>query len=44
MFADVRMRVSRLELGPPVGYPVQFRVTGPDPTELRRIAGAGAGR
>ncbi|HEX4172167.1 MAG TPA: efflux RND transporter permease subunit, partial [Acetobacteraceae bacterium] len=38
-FADVRMRPSRLELGPPVGYPVQFRVTGPDPTELRRIAG-----
>ena len=38
-FADVRMRPSRLELGPPVGYPVQFRVTGPDPSVLRRIAG-----
>ncbi len=37
-FADMRIRSSRLELGPPVGYPVQFRVTGPDPTELRRIA------
>ncbi len=37
-FADVRMRPSRLELGPPVGYPVQFRVTGPDPAVLRRIA------
>jgi multidrug efflux pump subunit AcrB len=37
-FADVRMRASRLELGPPVGYPVQFRVTGPDPSVLRRIA------
>jgi multidrug efflux pump len=38
-FADIRMRASRLELGPPVGYPVQFRVTGPDPATLRRIAG-----
>ncbi len=39
-FPDVRLRVYRLELGPPVGYPVQFRIVGPDPTELRRIAGA----
>ena len=38
-FPDVRLRVSRLELGPPVGYPVQFRIVGPDPMELRRIAG-----
>ena len=38
-FADVRLRASRLELGPPVGYPVQFRVVGPDPMELRRIGG-----
>ncbi len=38
-FADVRLRPSRLELGPPVGYPVQFRITGPDPLALRRIAG-----
>ncbi len=38
-FADVRLRPSRLELGPPVGYPVQFRIVGPDPMELRRIAG-----
>ncbi len=37
-FADVRLRPSRLELGPPVGYPVQFRIIGPDPMELRRIA------
>jgi multidrug efflux pump len=37
-FADVRLRASRLELGPPVGYPVQFRVTGPDPLALRDIA------
>jgi len=38
-FADARIRASRLELGPPVGYPLQFRVTGPDPMALRRIAG-----
>jgi len=29
-FADARMRVKRLEFGPPVGYPVQYRVVGPD--------------
>ena len=38
-FADARLRAARLELGPPVGYPVQFRVMGPDPMALRRIAG-----
>lgn len=37
-FADARIRASRLELGPPVGYPVQFRVVGPDANEVRRIA------
>ena len=37
-FPDIRLRASRLELGPPVGYPVQFRIIGPDPLELRRIA------
>ncbi len=37
--ADARLRASRLELGPPVGYPVQFRVIGPDPMVLRRVAG-----
>jgi multidrug efflux pump len=37
-FADVRLRAARLELGPPVGYPVQFRIIGPDAMELRRIA------
>jgi multidrug efflux pump subunit AcrB len=31
-------RVSPLELGPPVGWPVQYRVTGPDPTAVREIA------
>ena len=31
-------RVSPLELGPPVGWPVQYRVSGPDPTVVRSIA------
>ncbi len=39
-FPDIRLRAARLELGPPVGYPVQFRIIGPDPFELRRIAAA----
>ena len=38
-FPDIRLRASRLELGPPVGYPVQFRVSGPDPMKLREIGG-----
>ncbi len=33
-----RVRVSELALGPPVGFPVQFRVIGSDPIELRHIA------
>jgi multidrug efflux pump len=37
-FPDVRLRPSRLELGPPIGYPVQFRIIGPDPLALRSIA------
>ena len=35
---DSGIRVSRLENGPPVGYPIQFRVTGPDPDKIRKIA------
>lgn len=35
---EARIRVSRLDFGPPVGFPVQFRVHGSDPLELRRIA------
>jgi len=38
-FADIRLRAWRIELGPPVGYPVQFRIRGPDPETLRGIAG-----
>jgi multidrug efflux pump len=37
-FPEVVGRVSPLELGPPVGWPLQYRVVGPDPTELRDIA------
>ena len=32
------MRVTRLEMGPAVGYPVQFRVVGPDTQKVREIA------
>jgi multidrug efflux pump len=35
---DLRGRVTRLENGPPVGFPVQFRVIGDDPATIRRIA------
>lgn len=31
-------RVSPLELGPPVGWPVQYRVSGPDASTVREIA------
>ena len=37
-FAAVRTRVSRLENGPPVGFPVQFRVNGDDIATVRGIA------
>ena len=37
-FPNVVARVSPLELGPPVGWPLQWRVSGPDPAEVRNIA------
>src|SRR5213079_3126585 len=37
-FALPRMRVVRLEFGPPVRFPVQFRVVGVDPAKVRAIA------
>ena len=37
-FPAVRTRLSRLENGPPVGYPVQFRVSGDDIGTVRHIA------
>ena len=35
---EARTRVDRFVFGPPVGYPVQFRVIGPDPLKVRDIA------
>jgi multidrug efflux pump len=37
-FPTLRPRVTRLENGPPVGYPVQFRVTGEHIDEVRAQA------
>jgi multidrug efflux pump subunit AcrB len=37
-FPEAWVRVTRLELGPPVGFPVQFRVVGPDTQKVRAIA------
>jgi multidrug efflux pump subunit AcrB len=37
-FPSVVGRIAPLELGPPVGWPVQYRVSGPDITEVRGAA------
>jgi len=37
-FPDVQGRVTRLENGPPVGFPVQFRVSGDNIPKVREIA------
>ena len=37
-YPDVVARVYPLELGPPVGWPLQYRVSGPDPDHIRDIA------
>ncbi len=37
-FPSLRASVLRLENGPPVGFPVQFRVSGPDLQTLRGVA------
>lgn len=37
-FPEVRGRVTRLENGPPVGYPIQFRVTGEHIDVVRGLA------
>jgi multidrug efflux pump len=36
--AQARVRVDRFNFGPPVGFPVQFRVVGPDAMQVRDIA------
>ena len=37
-FTDVQARVTRLENGPPVGYPIQFRVSGEHIDSVRKLA------
>lgn len=39
-FDDLLVRISPLELGPPVGWPVKFRVSGSDPERTREYAHA----
>jgi multidrug efflux pump subunit AcrB len=36
--SEARVRVDRFNFGPPVGFPVQFRVIGPDTRKVREIA------
>jgi multidrug efflux pump subunit AcrB len=36
--SEARVRVDRFNFGPPVGFPVQFRVIGPDTQKVRDIA------
>ena len=37
-FPQAWVRVTRLELGPPVGFPIQFRIVGADTQVVRAIA------
>ncbi|WP_312061751.1 efflux RND transporter permease subunit [Pantoea septica] len=37
-FSDITTRVSPLELGPPVGWPVRYRVSGPDYRRVQALA------
>jgi multidrug efflux pump subunit AcrB len=37
-FPQVTPRLYALELGPPIGWPVQYRVTGPDIDKVRDVA------
>jgi multidrug efflux pump subunit AcrB len=37
-FEQVMSRISPLEQGPPVGWPLKFRVSGPDPDKVREFA------
>ncbi len=43
-FPEVRGRVKLLPNGPPVPYPVQFRVVGPEPVGAARARRRGQGR
>jgi multidrug efflux pump subunit AcrB len=35
---QARVRVDRFNFGPPVGFPVQFRIVGPDTHKVREVA------
>ncbi|MDQ7989799.1 MAG: efflux RND transporter permease subunit [Candidatus Dactylopiibacterium sp.] len=37
-FPELRAALNRLETGPPVGFPVQYRVSGPDHARIQQIA------
>lgn len=37
-FPEAVVRVSPLEMGPPIGWPVQYRVSGPDVETLRALS------
>ena len=37
-FEQIQPRVSALELGPPVGWPLKFRISGPEPMKVREFA------
>lgn len=37
-FSSIVTRVSPLELGPPVGWPIKYRITGPDYRRVQAIA------
>jgi len=37
-FGDITTRVSPLELGPPVGWPLKYRITGTDNARVRQAA------
>ncbi len=36
--SEARVRVDRFNFGPPVGFPVQFRVIGPDTLKVRELS------
>lgn len=37
-FPDLVIRVSSLELGPPVGWPLKYRITGPNVSKVRELS------
>jgi multidrug efflux pump subunit AcrB len=37
-FSDILTRITPLELGPPVGWPIKYRLSGPDPEMVRTLS------